>query len=55
MDTIEFITSVEDGSISEDDFLDNVQEFVDTDIWQELQGSWQRMVLGWAENGFCSI
>ena len=55
MDTISFIMAVEDGSISQEDFLDNVQEFVDTGVWRSLQGFWQREVNAWADLGWCVI
>jgi hypothetical protein len=55
MDTISFIMAVEDGSISQEDFLDNVQEFVDTGVWRSLQGFWQRSVHNWECYGYCVI
>jgi hypothetical protein len=45
MDTYAFIMGVEDGTLTEEEFFDNVQSFVDSGIWRSLQGSWQRMVL----------
>jgi len=55
MNTIDFIISVEDGSISEEQFHDNVQSFVDSGVWRSLQGSWQRLVYSGAEQGICVI
>jgi hypothetical protein len=55
MDTYAFIMGVEDGTLTEEEFFDNVQSFVDSGIWRSLQGSWQRMVLHWADAGYCEI
>lgn len=55
MDTIEFIIAVEDGSITEDQFHENVQSFVDSNVWRSLQGYWQRQVEAWESNGLCVI
>ena len=55
MDTLNFIMAIEDGSMDEETFFENVQAFVDSGIWRSLQGSWQRMVYVWAENGYCEI
>ena len=55
MDILNFIMSIEDGSMSEEDFFANVQEFVNSGIWKSLQGSWQRMVHHWADQGFCEL
>lgn len=55
MDTLHFIMGIEDGSLTEDEFFDNVQGFVDSGIWRSLQGSWQRMVYDWANRGFCTL
>ena len=51
MDTVSFIMAIEDGSITEEEFFNNVQDFVDSGIWKSLQGSWQRMVEHWVEAG----
>jgi len=55
MNHIEFIMAVEDGSLNTDQFMDNVQDFVDSGVWKSLQGSWQRMVMAWSESGYCTI
>ena len=55
MDTLNFIMGIEDGSLSEEEFFDNVQTFVDSGIWRSLQGSWQRMVYAWADQGYCDL
>jgi hypothetical protein len=55
MDTLAFIMGVEDGTLTEEEFFDNVQSFVDSGIWRSLQGSWKRMVLHWADAGYCEI
>jgi hypothetical protein len=55
MDTLSFIMAIEDGSMEEEDFFDNVQDFVDTGVWKSLQGSWQRMVHSWVDSGYCTL
>jgi hypothetical protein len=55
MDTLDFIMAIEDGSITEEQFMDNVQSFVNSGVWRSLQGSWQRMVHSWVDNGYCTI
>lgn len=55
MQPIDFIMSIEDGSLTNDQFFDNVQDFVDSGIWKSLQGSWQRMVYTWEQSGYCTI
>jgi hypothetical protein len=55
MDNLSFIMAIEDGSMTEEDFFENVQDFVDGGTWKHLQGSWQRMVHGWAEAGHCTL
>jgi hypothetical protein len=47
--------AIEDGSMEEEDFIENVQAFVDSGIWRSLQGSWGRMVHSWADSGYCTI
>jgi hypothetical protein len=55
MDTLSFIMGVEDGSITEEEFLDNVQTFVDSGVWRNLQGFWQRAVYAWADQGIVEL
>lgn len=51
MDNIDFIIAVEDGSITEEQFEANAQAFVDSGVWRHLQGSWQRVVQSWIDQG----
>ena len=55
LDTVGFIMAVEDGSITQEQFDEQAQDFVDSGIWRSLQGSWQRMVYSWAEAGYVTI
>lgn len=55
MNYLDFIIAVEDGSITEQEFDNNVQAFVDSGVWMHLQGSWQRAVHEWAEAGIVTI
>jgi len=55
MDNLSFIMAVEDGSLTQEDFDNYAQKFVDSGIWRQLQGSWQRAVLSWAEQGLVTI
>lgn len=55
MDYVNFIMAIEDGSMTEDYFYENAQTFVDSGIWRNLQGSWQRMVMEWANQGLVEI
>jgi hypothetical protein len=55
MDTTSFIIGIEDGTLTEEEFFENAQRFVDSGIWRSLQGSWQRAVHSWAENGWVEI
>ena len=55
MNHIEFIMGVESGSLTSDQFLENVQDFVDSGVWKSLQGSWQRMVYAWEQSGYCVV
>lgn len=52
---IDFIAACEDGSITPEQFNHNVQRFVDGGIWRSLQGSWQRQVAIWVEDGIVSL
>lgn len=51
MDPISFIMAVEDGTLTQEEFDQHAQAFVDSGIWRSLQGSWQRMVIGWLNEG----
>lgn len=55
MDDIDFIIAVEDGSLTAEQFHEYAQGFVDRGLWRSLQGSWQRGVLRWAEQGLVTI
>lgn len=55
MDLIQFIVAVENGSMDNDTFIENVQEFVDSNIWEHLQGSWHRTVMEWVALGYATI
>jgi hypothetical protein len=55
MDHIDFIIGVETGTLSNEEFADNVQSFVDSGIWKNLQGSWQRTVHSWVEAGYANF
>ena len=55
MSTLDFIIEIEMGTMSEDDFFDNVQAFVDEGTWRHLQGFWQRAVHNWAEEGYVTL
>ena len=55
MDNLDFIMAIEDGSITGVIFDENVQTFVDSGVWRELQGSWGRMVYGWADAGIVTL
>lgn len=51
LSSLDFIMSIEDGSITEEEFQASVQQFVDSNIWMSLQGFWQRSVRDWIESG----
>lgn len=53
--TVAFIIACEDGSITQEQFEASAQDFVDSGVWRQLQGSWQRTVRAWAEEGLVSI
>ena len=55
MDHITFIMKVESGELSNDEFFQHAQEFVDSGIWKNLQGSWQRAVHSWEEMGYVTL
>lgn len=55
LDGLSFIMACEDGSITEEQFEASAQAFVDSNIWRSLQGSWQRQVHHWAEQGLVTI
>jgi hypothetical protein len=55
MDHIDFIIGVENGTLSNEEFHDNVQAFVDSGVWRNLQGSWQRAVQIWVEAGYATL
>jgi hypothetical protein len=51
LDTVGFIMACEDGSLTQEQFDASAQDFVDSGIWKSLQGSWQRAVSQWIEDG----
>lgn len=55
MNHIDFIIGVETGSLTNEEFHDNVQAFVDSGVWRNLQGSWQRAVYSWADAGYVTL
>jgi hypothetical protein len=55
MDQLDFIMACEDGSLTQEQFDDNAQAFVDSGVWKHLQGSWQRMVINWADQGLVEL
>ena len=54
MDPVSFIMAAEDGTLTQEDFDNHAQAFVDSGIWRSLQGSWQRTVQSWIEEGLVS-
>ena len=55
MDKLDFIMAIEDGSLTQEQFDENAQAFVDSGVWRHLQGSWQRMVMNWADQGLVEL
>lgn len=55
MDFLDFIVAVEDGTITQEQFDQHAQAFVDSGVWRSLQGSWQRTVYSWAEAGLVTL
>lgn len=55
LDGLSFIMACEEGSITKEQFEASAQAFVDSNIWRSLQGSWQRQVYHWADQGLVSI
>ena len=53
--SIDFIIAVEDGTLTQEDFDTYAQQFVDSGVWQQLQGSWQRTVYSWALQGLVNL
>ncbi len=51
----DFVIKAEDGTLTREQFDFNVQRFVDGGLWRSLQGSWQRVVTGWAAAGLVDI
>ena len=51
MDHVSFIMAAEDGTLTQEDFDNHAQAFVDSGIWRSLQGSWQRTVQNWIDSG----
>jgi hypothetical protein len=55
MNHIDFIIAAEDGSLTNEQFAEHAQAFVDSGVWRNLQGSWQRTVHSWAEAGLVTL
>ncbi len=55
LDTVGFITAAEEGSLTQEQFDASAQAFVDSGTWRHLQGSWQRNVRDWADQGLVSL
>ncbi len=55
MDTNSFIIACEDGTLTEEEFAEEAQKFVDSGVWRHLQGSWQRTVMSWVESGIVTL
>jgi hypothetical protein len=55
MNFVDFIIACEDGTITQEQFEEQAQAFVDSGIWRQLQGSWQRTVADWHNRGFVTI
>ena len=55
MDTIDFIMGVENGTLTNEEFEENAQKFVDSGVWRSLQGSWQRTVQAWVDMGLVTL
>lgn len=51
----DFIIACEDESLTPEQFYHNVQRFVDGGLWRSLQGSWQRQVQIWIDDGIVSL
>lgn len=51
LDTVEFIIAAETETLTQEDFDASAQAFVDSGVWRSLQGSWQRAVRQWIEDG----
>jgi hypothetical protein len=55
MDHVDFIIACEEGSLTQEQFEQHAQAFVDSGVWRGLQGSWQRAVHSWAANGLVTL
>lgn len=55
MDPVTFIMLAESGELTNEQFYDHAQAFVDSGIWRSLQGSWQRTVFDWASKGLVTL
>lgn len=55
LDLTSFISGVEDGTLTQEDFDTYAQHFVDSGVWLHLQGSWQRTVCEWANRGLVTL
>ena len=55
MNPLDFTIAVEDGTLTQEQFDEHAQAFVDSGIWRSLQGSWQRAVYSWADSGLITL
>jgi len=55
LSSLEFIMLVESGELTQEQFDENAQAFVDSGVWRSLQGSWQRTVMQWVNDGLVSV
>lgn len=55
LSSLEFIMLAESGELTQEQFDANAQAFVDSGVWRSLQGSWQRMVMQWVNDGLVAL
>lgn len=55
MDPVDFIIAAESGTLTQEQFDQHAQAFVDSGVWRSLQGSWQRAVHAWADAGLVTL
>jgi len=55
LNSVDFVIACEDGSLTDDQFDASAQAFVDSGLWRHLQGSWQRRVMDWVDNGLIEL
>jgi hypothetical protein len=47
--------AIEDGTLTNEEFHEHAQAFVDSNVWRSLQGCWQRMIYDWVNAGQVEI